>query len=514
MIHLSAKHKVVGVPFRGNLRTLFPKAKKVTFQGNELLLIPHDIVSTHLLRSMEFEVPAPVLSHYDWREGDPFEVQRKTVAMMTQTARGYVLNGMGTGKTKAALWAWDYLHRAGHAKKLLVVAPLSTLNFTWAKEVFMTLPGVKVAILHGTKERRLKRLAEDADVYVINHDGLGVIAKAIYKRNDIDTLVLDELATYRNGTTKRTEVARIIAARMKWVWGMTGSPVPNAPTDAWGQCSIVTPGTIPKWFNRFRDEVMYRVTDFKWVAKKDALERVFEVMQPAVRFTLDEVVELPELVTRTIQVDMGPKQKRVYEEMRIHALALVESQEITAMNAGAVLSKLLQISTGYVYTREHEIVPLDNNERMTALVDAINSTDRKVIVFAPFVHALKAIKERLDKEGYDTRAVSGATPRGERDDIFNLFQNTNKVRIIIAHPQCMSHGLTLTAADTIIWFAPIADLEIFEQANARFRRIGQKHRQQIVCLQSTNAEKHIYTKLGAKQAIQNSLLDLFSDATL
>jgi SNF2 family DNA or RNA helicase len=78
----------------------------------------------------------------------------------------------------------------------------------------------------------------------------------------------------------------------------------------------------------------------------------------------------------------------------------------------------------------------------------------------------------------------------------------------------MSHGLTLTAADTIIWFAPIADLEIFEQANARFRRIGQKHRQQIVCLQSTNAEKHIYTKLGAKQAIQNSLLDLFSDATL
>jgi SNF2 family DNA or RNA helicase len=136
-----------------------------------------------------------------------------------------------------------------------------------------------------------------------------------------------------------------------------------------------------------------------------------------------------------------------------------------------------------------------------------------VLVFVPFVHALKAIKERLDKEGYDCRAVSGATPRGERDKIFNLFQNTDKVRIIAAHPACMSHGLTLTAADTIIWFAPIADLEIFEQANARFRRVGQKHRQQIVMLQSTSAEKNVYAKLRGKQSVQNTLLDLFSEAT-
>ena len=512
---LSAKHKLVGVPTAGDLATLFPTAKRVTYEGNELMLIPHDIVTTKLLQGMGHDVPPPVLSHYDWEGGKPFDVQRKTVAMLTSNQRAYVLNGMGTGKTKAALWAWRYLNRAGFAKKLLVVAPLSTLNFTWAREIFNTLPDTKVAVLYGDRKKRHKLLDDpDTEVFIINHDGLGVVADALSSRLDIDSVVLDELATYRNGTAERTKVTRRVTARMKWLWGMTGSPTPNSPTDAWGQCSIVTPHTVPPYFNRFRDEVMVKLTQFKFIPKKEATEKVFAVMQPSVRFTLDDVVELPDLVERTIDVEMGPKQKLVYQQMKEHALAQVASQEITAMNAGAVLSKLLQISTGYVYTRDKKVIALDNSERMTALVDAVNSTDRKVIVFVPFVHALQAIKARLDKEGYDTRAVSGATPKKERDEIFTLFQNTNKVRVIVAHPQCMSHGLTLTAADTIIWFAPLANLEIFEQANARIRRIGQKHKQQILMLQSTPAEKTVYTKLRGKQKVQNMLLDMFAEATI
>lgn len=512
---LSARHKVVAVPPRGDLQTLFPKAKVVTHEGNPLMVINHDIVTTQLLRNMGFDVPAPVLSHYDWCGGTPFDVQKKTVAMLTSNQRAYVLNGMGTGKTKAALWAWHYLHTTGNAGKMLVVAPLSTLNFTWAREIFQTLHGVKVAVLYGTRKKRLELLADTSiDVYVINHDGLAVVAEAVSQRLDIDTCVLDELATYRNGTTERTKVTRKVTKRMKWLWGMTGSPTPNLPTDAWGQCSIVTPNTVPSFFNRFRDEVMTRITQFKYMPKRDALDKVFEVMQPAVRFTLDDVVELPELIERTIDVDMGPKQKKVYTQMKDHAIAMAGSDEITAMNAGAVLNKLLQISTGYVYTRDKKIVALDNDERMTALVDAVNATDRKVLVFVPFVHALTAIKERLDREGYDTRTVSGATPKGERDKVFTLFQNTDKVKVIVAHPQCMSHGLTLTAADTIIWFAPMPNLEIFEQANARIRRVGQKHKQQVLMLQATPAERNVYTKLRAKQRVQNALLDMFSEATL
>ena len=479
-----------------------------------MLVVRHGVDETTLLRNMGIDVPTPVLSHYDWEGGTPFESQRKTAAMLTMNKRAYVLNGMGTGKTKSSLWAWRYLNLHGEAGKLLVVAPLSTLNFTWAREVFQTLPGVKVQVLHGTKAKRLQRLADpEADVYIINHDGLAVIADALVKRTDIDTCILDELAVFRNGTATRTKVTRKVITPMKWVWGMTGSPTPNAPTDAWSQCSLITPNTVPKYFNRFRDEVMYKITQFKWAPKHGALDKVFEVMQPAVRFTLDDVIELPELVERTVDIEMGPKQAKVYKQMEEQAHTLVQSKEITAMNAGAVLNKLLQISTGYVYTREGEVVTLDNEERLTALVDAVNSTDRKVIVFVPFVHALEGIKKRLTSEGYDVRQVSGDTPRKEREEAFNLFQNTSAVKVLVAHPQCMAHGLTLTAADTIIWFAPMPNLEIFEQANARIRRIGQKHKQQILMFSATKAEQKMYAKLRAKQKVQNLLLEMFADAT-
>lgn len=513
-IHVSAKHKVIGVPTRPDIANLFPTAKQVTIEGKQMLVLRHGTDETKLLRNMGLDVPTPILAHYDWEGGTPFDIQRKTAAMLTMNKRAYVLNGMGTGKTKASLWSWRYLNLRGEAGKLLVVAPLSTLNFTWAREVFQTLPGVRVQVLHGTKQKRLQRLADpEADVYIINHDGLAVIADALAQRPDIDTCILDELAVFRNGTATRTKVTRKVVAGMKWAWGMTGSPTPNQPTDAWAQCSLLTPDTVPKYFNRFRDEVMYKLTQFKWAPKQGALDKVFEVMQPAVRFTLDDVMELPDLVERTIDIEMGPKQAKVYKQMEEQAHTMVQSQEITAMNAGAVLNKLLQISTGYVYTREGDVVTLDNDERLTALVDAVNSTDRKVIVFVPFVHALEGIKKRLTSEGYDVRQVSGATPRGEREEAFNLFQNTSAVKVLVAHPQCMAHGLTLTAADTIIWFAPMPNLEIFEQANARIRRIGQKHKQQILMFSATKAEQKMYAKLRAKQKVQNLLLEMFADAT-
>ena len=513
-IHISPKHKAIGVPLRPDLANLFPSAKQVTLEGRSMLIVRHGGDETRLLRNMGFDVPTPILSHYDWEGGTPFDVQKKTSAMLTMNKRAYVLNGMGTGKTKASLWSWRYLNRRGEAGKLLVVAPLSTLNFTWAREVFQTLPGVKVQVLHGTKQKRLQRLSDpEADVYIINHDGLAVIADALAQRPDIDTCVLDELAVYRNGTAARTKITRKVIANMQWVWGMTGSPTPNAPTDAWAQCTLITPTTVPMYFNRFRDEVMYKVTQFKWAPKQGALDKVLEVMQPAVRFTLDDVVELPDLVERTVDIEMGPKQAKVYKQMEEQAHIMVQSKEITAMNAGAVLNKLLQISTGYVYTREGDVVTLDNDERLTALVDAINSTDRKVIVFVPFVHALEGIEKRLTSEGYDVRTVSGATGRREREEAFNLFQNTSAVKVLVAHPQCMAHGLTLTAADTIIWFAPMPNLEIFEQANARIRRIGQKHKQQVLMFSATKAEQKMYAKLRAKQKVQNMLLEMFADAT-
>jgi SNF2 family DNA or RNA helicase len=228
---------------------------------------------------------------------------------------------------------------------------------------------------------------------------------------------------------------------------------------------------------------------------------------------LDDVVELPDIIERTIDINLGKKQGEIYEKLRQHAYAAVQEGEITAMNAGAVLNKLLQVSLGYVYTKDRGVVALDNDLRLDALTDAINSTDRKVLVFCPFTHALDGVCERLKREGIEFGSVHGGTPKRYRDELFSAFQQTTKYKVIAAHPATMSHGLTLTAADTVIWFGPTTSLETFEQANARIRRIGQKHKQQILMFQSTPAERRVYSRLMAKKTVQDNLLDMFASDT-
>lgn len=513
MIHVSARYKVIGVPGTPLVANLFPKAKVVDWNGQTTTLLPHGLEETRALRRMGYDVPAPILTQYDWSGGTPFDVQRHTCGLMTTTARAYVLNAMGTGKTKCALWAFDYLRRLGLAKRMLIIAPLSTLNVVWKAEVLKTVPHLSVGVLHGSRKHRLKILEQDHAIYVINTDGVKVLSSELQKHRGIDTLCIDELSMFRNGQADRTKVVRELAKRMVWAWGMTGSPTPTEPTDAWSQCRILTPGTVPEFFSRFREETMMRIDGFKWVPKRDANETVFKAMQPAVRYTLDDVVELPPVIERCMNVEMGAKQTHVYEQIRKHAYIAYEKHEITAVNAGAVYNKLLQVSMGYVYANGRGVVALDNDVRLNALVDAINSTDRKVLVFVPFTHALQGVRDRLAKEHIDTALVHGETVKGMRDRIFSAFQHTSKFKVIAAHPGCMSHGLTLTAADTVIWFGPPTSLELFEQANARVRRIGQTHKQLILMMQGTPAEKRTYARLQARQQVQDNLLEMFAADT-
>jgi SNF2 family DNA or RNA helicase len=506
-IVVSKTNKSLVIPSTNGTLGLFPNAKSL----GDRLVVPHGLREYLLLKHLGYNLPHPMLTYYDWRKGKPFDVQRKTCAMLTANPRSYVLNHMGTGKTKSALWAWDYLRGNNYAKKALVVAPLSTLNFVWGREIFATLPNVKYAILHGSKKQRLNRLADpDVDVFIINHDGLKVIEDDLHARTDIDTLIIDELAVYRNNSD-RSKGMRKFAERFDWVWGMTGAPMPNQPTDVWAQARIVTPNTVPTYFKNARDMLMTKVDQFKYIPKPDAVEKAFAMMQPAVRFELDDVVELPDVVSRTIDVDLTKAQADAYAKMSKLFQVMIDNETITAVNAGAAMQKLLQVSTGCVYTHTPTYVVLDSAPRQQTLLDLIDSAANKVLVFVPYRHALAELSKLLDAAKIEHAVVHGEVH--DRDKIFNAFQNTTKYKVLLAHPQCLAHGLTLTVADTIVWYSPTASLEIYEQANARIRRVGQKNRQQILHLQSTPVEKKIYALLRSKQKIQNRLLELFQDAT-
>lgn len=518
---VSAKHKILAVPAVPEVENLMPNAKRHKFDGVDMLLVPHSETEVYLLRQLGIDAPAPILSQYNFpmQPGmSAFDVQKKTCALLTMAARAYVLNGMGTGKTKCALWSFDYLKLNGRANKMLVVAPLSTLTFVWQREAFEALPHRKVAVLHGDRKTRLARLADpEVDIYVINHDGLSTIYKELQQRPDIDVLCIDELAKYRN-KSQRTKMMVGYAATKTWVWGMTGSPMPHEPTDVFHQCKVVTPTTVPKYFSHFRAELMVPLGHVnKWVPKADAIDRAYAVMQPAVRYTIDDVQELPPCVERYVDVDMGTLQAKAYKDIVNHCQAQFTNGDLaTAANAGAALMKLLQISMGWVYVRDRitggmKTMPLDNDKRIEALIDGIESTDRKVLVFVPFIHALEGISAALTKEGIDHAVVSGDTPNRTRSAHFSAFQQTGKFKVLAAHPQCVAHGLTLTAADTVIWFGPITSLETYDQANHRIKRVGQKNKQQIIHLQSTAAERKIYKLLRSNQDVQQNFLQLFAE---
>lgn len=523
-IHISHSTRSVVARFDDRFPALLPHGARFTWNNGDWFGVHHGEEETRMLRNLGLPVPSPIESHYAFPSADgkrPFQKQLLTSASMVMHPFSFVLNGMGTGKTKSCIWAFDWLKTNGLASKMLVVAPLSTLDFTWAREIFRTLPHLVVRVLTGEAKRRKKLLAEKGvDIYIVNHDGVKVLQKELMQRLDIDVICFDEASAYRNARAERSKIARKLTLRRKYVWGMTGSPTPRDPTDAFGLAHLITPGTAPRSWVQFRHETMVQVSQFRWVARKDAAETVAKVLQPAVRYSLDEFVELPAVIERTIEVPMGDKQKQVYDALRDHAAALLKEGTITAANGGVVFTKMLQASIGWVYGDiDRKIHELDNNARMKALMDIIDGTiddlrpDAKVIIFSPFKSATAGIGDRLKLEGIEFATVTGDTPHGERSKIFAEFQGGERLRVLNAHPECMSHGLTLTAADTIIWFGPTTKLETFEQANARIRRVGQTRKQQIIKMVSTPAERMVYRRLADKSELQTNILDLLAEIT-
>lgn len=502
------------------VRAMFPDAVLM----NGFIELDHTPRTTIPLRAVGIACPASVRSTYDWCGGTPFEVQVRTVELFTENPRSYCLNSMGTGKTRCVLWAFDYLKKLGLCRKMIVTCPLSTMTFVWGHEILKATPHLRWAVLYGPPDKRRKMLADpDIDVYIINHDGLRIIAEEVVKRDDIDVMVLDELAVYRNSTI-RTKIAKKVADSKTIVWGLTGSPMPTAVTDIWNQCRIVTPWRVPKYFSHIRDELMYRITQFKWVAKQGAIDKAFDYMQPSVRFTLDDIMELPEAyVPPPIQTALGTEQKRIYDSLRKYAIAQIGAGEITGMNAGVVMSKLLQTSAGWLYDSKRQIYKLDGDARLQALTDIIDAAEGKVIVFVNYLHALHGVYEHLVKHAqhryggaaqhHMPHLISGDTPHKARTDIFNIFQNTDHQGPLVAFPKCISHGVTLTAADTAVWFGPPLSAEVYDQGNARIRRVGQQRKQLFAHLSSTPIEKQVYNLLTNRLMQQDSFLHLLEDAS-
>lgn len=483
-------------------------------QLGKMVALPHTVEVSRLCRNLGYLVPAPITYWYKWhRDPKPFRVQKITAALMTMNTRAYVLNEMGTGKTRSAMYAIDYLLSEGVIKNVLIVAPLSTLSQVWDREIFQYFNHLSATVLHGSRDTRIKRLREKHHIYIINHDGCSTILPDLLSKQ-FDAILIDEVGAYRNKQTERwkTMDGLVRAGRgVKYFWGMTGSPTPNEPTDAWGLAKLLTPERAPRYFKEFQRKTMTQVTTFKWFPKPDAIDHVYEMLQPAVRYKRDDCMELPETSYQTIEIPPSKQIADTYKQMVTKLKTAFQEGQISAANEGVLFMKLLQISCGWVYTNTRGIVRLDNTSRVNEVQQIIDDSLSKVIVYVNFTHAATELYARLVKAKYDCELVHGQTSKKERDRIFAAFQNDPSPKVLVAHPQCMAHGLTLTAASTIVWFTPTPNLEIYEQANARITRPGQTHKGLVLHLTGTSIEKKIYNRLSQKAKIQGALLELFDD---
>lgn len=502
------------VPYAAAIKQLIPHCREVEKNGSAYLLVPAKKEELQLLRNLGYATPTPLDIDYDWAGNVPFEAQVITADMLIHSPRAYVLSGMGTGKTLAALFAIDYLIKHGLARKVLIIAPLSTLQQVWAKEVFYRMPHLTTSVVHhGTRKTKLKRLEQDADIYIINHDGPKHLLQELMAKAGIDIVVVDELAIYKNKQTDMWKATNALIQGKKFVWGMTGSPTPKEPADAYAQAKLITPSRVPIFYKRFKEKVMRQVNTFRWISKPEANDIVYDTMQPNVRFTLDQCTDIPDTTYSTREVALTKEQKKAYSQLVNDLYAEYMGGEISAANEGVKRMKLLQVAAGYVYDDAGEIVSLPCEPRVKEAKAIIDQCQHKIIVFAPFIHVVKNLYAELLNEAYDVAMVYGDTSAAKRNEIFNDFQHTEKYKVIVAHPRCMAHGLTLTAADTILWYSPCDSLETYEQANARIPRAGQNKRTHIVHLEGTSVERKVYKVLEQRGSLQGSLLDMFAEGT-
>jgi SNF2 family DNA or RNA helicase len=492
------------------ITTVIPKSKVV--EDNKVA-VHWGLDEAQVLRNMRIKnVPSPILGRYAWPgQHKPFEHQKDTAAFLTMHRRAFCFNEQGTGKTGAVIWAADYLMKIKKVRRVLVICPLSIMDSAWRADLFKFAMHRQVDIAYGAKDKRRAIINGPAEFVIINYDGVEIVADDI-DRGGFDLIVVDEASAYKNAQSKRWKILHSLVKADMWLWMLTGTPAAQSPLDAFGLARLVNPSAVPKYFSSFRDSVMYKITNFKWAPKESATTMVFNALQPAIRYTKEECLDLPEMTYTRRNVELTRQQQKYYDLLKKAMVMQASGEEITSVNAAVNMSKLLQISCGAVYSDTGETLEFDISKRYSVLTEAIDESSQKVLVFVPYKHVINILTEQLNKDGYPTEVINGDVPVSKRTDIFQRFQNDPKgTRVLVIQPQSAAHGVTLTAANTVVWWGPVPSLEIYAQANARVHRSGQRHPSTVIQLAGSGMERHVYNLLDNKIDVYSKIVDLYKD---
>ena len=485
--------------------------RKSKATGPNEVVVNWGVQETHTLRDMNINVPSPISGRYDWPgRYKPYEHQRKTAEFLTLHPKAFCFNEQGTGKTASAIWAADFLMKQGVIRRALIICPLSIMDSAWRDDLFEVAMHRTVDVAHGSAAKRKKIIDNGAEFVVINYDGVEIVEENI-RNGGFDLIIVDEATHYKNAQSKRWKCLNRLVTEDTWLWMMTGTPAAQSPLDAYGIAKLVNPSAVPRFFGSFRDQVMFKISQFKWRPKENATETVFNALQPAIRYTKEQCLDLPDMTYVKRFVELTRQQKKYYEMLKTRLVMEAAGEEITAANAAVSMNKLLQISAGAIYSDSGETLEFDIKNRYNVLKEVIDESSQKVLVFVPFKHTIDILTERLRKDGHTAEVIRGDVPASKRTEIFKRFQDTPNPKILVIQPQSAAHGVTLTAANTVVWWGPTSSLETYAQANARVHRSGQKHPCTVVQLQGSAIEKHVYALLDSRIDVHSKMIDLYKE---
>ena len=489
--------------------TVIPNSKELP---DNQVAVKWGVDEAHTLKKLNIKnVPSPIEGKYDWPgQYRPYTHQRVTASFLTMNRRSFCFNEQGTGKTASAIWASDFLMKQGKVRRVLVICPLSIMDSAWRNDLFSFAMHRTVDVAYGSKEKRKKIINQGSDYVIINYDGVEIVADEI-ANGGFDCIIVDEATHYKNAQTKRWKTLNKLLTDDTWLWMMTGTPAAQSPLDAYGIAKLVNPTAVPRFFGSWRDQVMRKITQFKWQPKEDATDTVFRVLQPAIRFTKEECLDLPEMVYTKREVELTRQQAKYYKQLKDKLVLQAAGEEVTAANAAINMSKLLQISSGAVYTDGGESLEFDIKHRYKVLREVIDESSKKVLVFVPFKHTIDILTQKLLADGISTEIIRGDVPAAKRTEIFRQFQKDDDPKVLVIQPQSAAHGVTLTAANTVVWWGPTSSLETYAQANARVHRSGQDHKCTVVQLQGSQVEKRVYALLDNRIDVHTRMIDLYKE---
>lgn len=436
----------------------------------------------------------------------PHDYQRYATDFIVSHKISAVLLEMGLGKSVISLSAinelmLDYFD----VSRTLVIAPLRVAISTWPEEIkkWEHLKYLTYSVVTGSEKERIDALKKPAHIYIINRENVDwLITKSGFKWF-FDMVVIDELSSFKSYQAKRFKSLLKVRPKVKRIVGLTGTPSSNGLMDLWAEFRLLDMGErLGRYITHYRQN--FFVPDkrnqqmiFSYKPKDGAEKEIYQLISDiTISIKSKDFLKMPECIMNEVVVSLSEKEQKLYDSLKKDMVLSIEDEEIDAINAAALSSKLLQMANGAVYNDDKESIHI-HDRKLDALEDLIEGANGKPVLIAYwFKHDLTRIKER-----FDVREIKTSK------DISDW--NNGKIPIAIIHPASAGHGLNLQlGGSTLIWFSLTWSLELYQQTNARLYRQGQKDTVVIHHIVSKGTiDEDVMRALKAKEKMQDALID-------